>query len=94
MKKGEHYSAEFKREALALAARDGFPATAKTLGVEKSNLYRWRREAEEAGEQAFRGRGVMTDEQAEIARLKREIASLQEDKEILKKALTIFSRKM
>jgi transposase len=90
---GKTFTAEFKRDALALAARDGVPKTAESLGVEKSNLYRWQREARQAGDEAFRGRGVPTDEHAEILRLKREIASLQEDKEILKKALTIFSQK-
>ena len=90
---GQTFTAEFKRDALALAERDGFAKTAKSLGVEKSNLYRWRREAQQNGDDAFRGRGNLTEEQAEILRLKREIASLQEDKEILKKALTIFSRK-
>lgn len=90
---GRTFTAEFKREALALAERDGFLKTARSLGLEKSMLYRWRSEAQETGHEAFRGRGVMTEEQAEIARLKQQIASLQEDKEILKKALTIFSRK-
>jgi transposase len=90
---GKAYPAEFKRDALAMAEREGVPKTADTLGVEISCLYRWRREARQAGDKAFQGRGVMTDDEAEIVRLKREIASLQEDKEILKKALTIFSRK-
>lgn len=90
---GRTFTAEFKRDALALAARDGVPKTAESLGVDKSNLYRWQRETHQAGDEAFRGRGVPTEDQAELARLRRENASLKEDKEILKKALTIFSQK-
>lgn len=87
------YTAEFKRDAVALAARDGVPKAAEALGIHENILYRWRREAREAGDEAFRGKGVLTAEQAELARLRRENASLKEDKEILKKALTIFSQK-
>lgn len=85
------YTDDFKRDALALAERDGFAKTARSLGVEKSILYRWRREASQPKTDPVSG--PLSPEQAEILRLKREIASLQEDKEILKKALTIFSRK-
>lgn len=90
---GRTYTAEFKRDALALAERDGLPQAAKTLGITETNLYRWRREVREQGEEAFRGKGVMTSEQAELARLRRELANAKEDALILKKALAIFSQK-
>lgn len=90
---GRTYTAEFKRDAVALAARDGVSKAAEALGIASNMLYRWRREACEDGKEAFRGKGVMTSEQAELARLRRENANLKEEKEILKKALTIFSQK-
>jgi len=90
---GRTYTAEFKRDAIALASRDGVSKASEALGVASSMLYRWRREAREDGEEAFRGKGIMTAEQAELARLRRENAGLKEEKEILKKALTIFSQK-
>ena len=90
---GRTYTAEFKRDAVALAERDGVPQAAQTLGINENILYRWRREARQDGDEAFRGKGVMTTEQAELARLRRELASAKEDNLILKKALAIFSQK-
>lgn len=90
---GRTYTAEFKRDAVALALRDGVPKAAETLGINDNILYRWRREAREDGDEAFRGKGVMTAEQAELARLRRELANAKEDNLILKKALAIFSQK-
>ena len=90
---GRTYRAEFKRDAVALAERDGVPKAALALGISENILYRWRREVREDGEEAFRGKGVMTAEQAELARLRRELASAREDNVILKKALAIFSQK-
>lgn len=90
---GRTYTAEFKRDAVALAHRDGVPKAAQALGITTNILYRWRIEARQDGTEAFRGKGVMTQEQAELARLRRELASAQEDNVILKKALAIFSQK-
>jgi transposase len=90
---GKKYSKEFKLEALALAEQVGGAQAARSLGVQPNLLYRWRQERNEAGDEAFRGHGNMTAQEAELARLRREVANLKEDKEILKKALEIFSQK-
>lgn len=87
------YTKEFKLETLSLAQEVGVTQASRRLGVGMSMIYRWRKELEKSGDEAFRGRGVMTAQDAEIARLRREVANLQEDREILKKALEIFSQK-
>lgn len=90
---GRSYTTEFKRDAISLSERDGVSVVAKRLGINENVLYRWRKESREQGSEAFRGKGVMTRELAELAALRRENASLKEDNVILKKALTIFSQK-
>lgn len=87
------YSKEFKLEALALAKEVGPTQASRRLDIGPNMIYRWRQELEKDGKEAFRGQGVMTAQDAEIARLRREVADLKEDKEILKKAIEIFSQK-
>ena len=78
---------------MTLAQQIGGAQAARSLGDKSSLIYRWRKEQKETGEEAFRGNGNMTAQEAELARLRRENANLKEDKEILKKALEIFSQK-
>jgi len=87
------YSKEFKQEALALAEQVGGAQAARSLGIRNNLIYRWRQELRQSGDEAFRGHGNMTAQEAELARLRRENANLKEDREILKKALEIFSQK-
>ena len=62
-------------------------------GVHANTLSKWRREYLSQGELAFPGNGnkAMTDEQREITELKRRLRETELEKEILKKALGIFS---
>lgn len=87
------YTKEFKKEAVELSYRQGGAKAAESLGIAANMLYRWRREAQTEGEEAFRGKGKLRAEDEEIARLRRELASVKEDNVILKKALAIFSQK-
>ena len=88
------HSKEFKLETLALAKEVGVTQAGRRLEINSNLIYRWRQELESDGEKAFRGQGVMmTAQDAEIARLRRENADLKEDKEILKKAIEIFFQK-
>lgn len=89
----QKHTKEFKLEALALAEKVGGAQAARSLGIRTNLIYRWRQELKQAGNEAFRGQGNMTAQEAELARLRREVANLKEDREILKKALEIFSQK-
>lgn len=85
------YTAEFKREAVRLARESGnLSATARNLGLHPTQLQRWKKTLEEGGENPFPGQGNPSD--PELAHLKRELARLQEENEILKKAVGIFTK--
>ena len=59
------YTAEFKREALAMVAssEQTLPEVARALGLSRSALGRWRREPLAHGAQAFVGQGIARDEE-------------------------------
>jgi transposase len=61
--------------------------------VHANSIYKWRREYLRQGELAFPGNGnkSMSEEQREISDLKRQLREMELEKEILKKALGIFS---
>lgn len=84
------YSKEFKLDAISLVLEQGYErnAAAESLDLKYEMLCRW---IKEAG-QAFRGQGKLTEEQAEIRRLKEENKRLKMEKEILKKAALFFAQ--
>jgi transposase len=74
-------------------ARGNVVEVSKELGILYSVLHRWRREASEYGKNSFPGRGKpkLTDEQREIANLKKQLKDMKLERDILKKAISIFS---
>ena len=88
------YSAEFKREAVRLAEESDKPTTvvARELGLRVNQIYKWKRQLEAKGEDAFPGQGQQSGLEAENARLRRELAAAKEEVEILKKAEAYFAR--
>ena len=87
------YTAEFKTEAVALVEKREKPVSqiAKDLGINENMLRRWVQNAQGAagsGVRAFPGHGRPRDE--EQARLRKEVRSLRDANEILKKAAVIF----
>ena len=85
----------FKVEAVRLVTEDGRKVTevARELGIGANQLHRWKRQFAEDGECAFVGKGRLTPEQEELRRLSRELADVTEERDILKKAVAIFSRR-
>lgn len=96
MSKRTTYTAEFKRQALELAARPdlGPRRAAQDLGINPSVLYEWRRQEREKGAQAFPGQGrqFLTPEQQELQQLRQEVEILRQEREILKKAAAFFAK--
>ena len=89
------HSAEFKRDAIQLARTSGnLSGTARDLGINVSLLRKWMNAEQEKGESAFPGHGqqVLTPEQQEIQRLRRENEILRQEREILKKAAAFFAK--
>jgi transposase len=85
---------ECKREAVQLAQQSGKPKAhiARELGISDSALYAWCKQLAEHGGEAFPGKGHQTPLEEENHRLKRELERVQQERDILKKALGIFSR--
>jgi transposase len=69
---------------------------AKELGIGRSELKRWQKQFVRAGGspvRAFPGNGKAPVENKEIDELRKELARVKEEREILKKALAVFSRR-
>lgn len=77
-----------------MAAQPGMtvPKVAADLGIPVNALYRWKKELAEDGEDAFRGHGNRTAEQAELFRLRKENAELRMHMDILRKAAAFLAR--
>lgn len=87
------YSKEFKLEAIQLAeARDNTSEVARNLGIKADILNRWIREYKEDQEHAFPGLGKLKEPEEELRRLRKELADTKMERDILKKALSIFSK--
>jgi len=94
MKERRTFTREFKLEAVRLSMEEGRSGAevARELGIHRNLLYKWRKEFLEDEEESFPGRGNLKASEAELQRLRREVARLREDQEILKKALVFFSK--
>src|SRR5437763_781337 len=93
-KQQKTYTREFKLEAVQLVKSSGKPMSqvARDLGVSDSALYQWCKQLAEQGEQAFPGSGHQTAQEEEIRRLKRELEITRQERDSLKKGVSIFSR--
>lgn len=96
MEKRQRFSAEFKREAIRMMQTSGKPVAvvARELGIPRNRLHKWALDAQKKGDQAFRGSGRPKASQDELAALKRELARVKEENEILKKAAAYFAREL
>jgi transposase-like protein len=82
------FSKELKLEAVRRMANGQRVAeVARAVEVHPSELYRWRREAEEYGERAFQGTGRKRAEESRIAELERKIGQQTLEIDFLKRAL-------
>lgn len=89
------YTKEFKIEAVELVkARSGrISEVAENLGIHPMMLHRWVREYSDDPQYAFPGQGKLKPPDEELYRLLKENKDLKEERDILKKALAIFSKK-
>jgi len=88
------YSREFKEEAVRLVVEGGRTGheAALELGIPPSSLNRWRKQLAVDGPEAFPGKGRMKASDEEVRRLERELRRVREERDILKKAVAIFSK--
>lgn len=87
------YTEEFKRETVRLITEEGYgvAATARNLGLNVKMVGRWKREWTPPTLGPTAGRGPLSLEQAELARLREENKRLRMERDILKKALGCFA---
>jgi transposase len=90
------FTREFKIEAVRLVTDRGVAVAqaARDLDVAESVLRRWMRELTAIPVAAFPGNGQMRADLVEIAALKKEVARLRAERDILKKAAAFFAREV
>lgn len=87
------YDKEFKQNAAKLYLDSGrsYDQIAKELGIPVGTLVNWVKVHKIDGEEAFPGKGHLKPFDAEMMQLRKELAIVREERDILKKALGIFS---
>ena len=88
------FDKQFKLDALRLLARGDKPlhVLARDLGIHPNLLYKWREQFKADSKDAFPGKGKLKPEDEELRRLRRELETVTAERDILKKALAMFSR--
>jgi transposase len=94
MSKRQSFTGEFKREAVRLLDTTQKPAAdlARELGVRRNQLYKWKEQLGKRGSQAFPGSGKRPGD--ELARLRKELEQVKEERDILKKAAAYFAKEL
>lgn len=88
------FSREFKLEAVKLITQRGVAVAqaSKDLDVHENVLRKWIRELREQPQEAFPGNGKEMAQEAEVVRLRKEVAKLRVECDILKKAAAYFAK--
>lgn len=89
------YSRDYKVKLVELCKEKGnISAVSREYGVGINSLNRWVKEFDRYENGSFPGRGKpkMTEMEAKLAALKKELADVKEERDILKKAVHFFSK--
>lgn len=95
--KYNHYTEDFRREAVRRSEQDGISAVdvARELGIHPNQIYNWRNQYKRLSEKQFNtmnGVDYSKEESEEIRKLKRQVSDLKEENEFLKKATAYFAK--
>jgi transposase len=93
-KKRRTYSREFKLDAVRLAetSDESMAQIERNLGISDGCLRKWRSRLAANGESAFPGHGNLPPDQERVRQLERQLEIARQERDILKKAIAIFSR--
>ena len=88
------YSKEFKEEAIKLVQEEGLTCkkVEKNLGIGNGTASRWVKEQSELKTDAFCGSGNVKPSEKEFKKLQKELVRVKRERDILKKAMAIFSK--
>ena len=88
--KMKRFDRDFKVSAVKMVTEGGHKASevARSLGIHANVLYNWKRKFSNNGEKAFPGKGHLT----EISALRKQLREVEMERDILKKAVGIFSK--
>jgi len=92
--KRKTYDREFKLSAVKMVTEGGMSVrgVSRDLGINENSLHKWKRSYLEGQGDAFPGKGRMKPEDEEIRKLKKELARVKMEREILKKAIGYFTK--
>ena len=96
-KKTKSYTEEFRRQAVSLADQQGKSAreVADELGIHVGQIYNWRTQFNKLSKKQFTvadGTNYSQEEKAEIRKLKKRVAELEQERDFLKKATAYFAK--
>ena len=88
--KKKRFDREFKISAVRMVTEGGHKTSgvARSLGIHDNQPYNWKRKFSDQGDKAFPGKGHLT----ELAGLRRKLKYVEMERDILKKAVGIFSK--
>jgi len=88
--KKRRFDRDFKISAVKMVTQEGHTAAevARSLGIHQNQIYNWKRKFSDHGDKAFPGKGHLT----ELAALRRQLRDVEMERDILKKAVGIFSK--
>lgn len=94
MKNQRQYDREFKLNAVKLYLESGksLIKLASDLGIPIATLGAWVKQFKEHGLESFPGSGVLKPGDEELYRLRKELADVKQERDILKKVVAIFSK--
>ena len=88
------FDREFKLSAIRMASEAGTTAVEveQRLRISKGIISRWKKQLKDSGKEAFPGTGYVSDRDEEIRNLRRELARVSQERDILKKAAAFFAK--
>ena len=88
--KKRRFGREFKISAVKMVTEGGHKSAevARSLGIHPTQLYSWKHKYSDQGDKAFPGKGHLS----ELAALRRQLREVEMERDILKKAVGIFSK--
>ena len=88
--KRQRFDRDFKLSTVKMVTEGGHKVSevARSLGIHPNQIYNWKQKFSDNGEKAFPGNGHLT----EISALRRKLRDVEMERDILKKAVGIFSK--